>query len=251
LASLSVAIIALGCHSGEAAKGQGEQTQQAPSAAPRRTGSDTARATARATVATTDTPARPRGASDTLAARADSARVQGTPGAPIWIVEISDFQCPYCRQWHEETYPRVKREVIDAGKARFAYLNLPLPSHRNAWPAAEAAMCAGLQRKFWPMHDALFHSQDRWAQLSEPGAVFDSLATSIGLDVGRLRTCVASKALRPLIQADYDRAVEAGIQSTPTFMVGDARLEGAYPYENFRQAVDAALARARAKGSKP
>ncbi|HEU4563631.1 MAG TPA: DsbA family protein [Gemmatimonadaceae bacterium] len=179
-----------------------------------------------------------------LLARADSGRIQGSPSAPVWIIEISDFQCPYCRVWHEETYQQVKREYIDTGKARFAYLNLPLPSHRNAWPAAEAAMCAAAQGKFWPMHDALFTTQQRWGSLPDPLPLFDSLATSAGVDGAKLRQCIASRAVRPLIQADADRAVEAKVNSTPTFIIGNARIEGAYPFAEFKRAVDAALARA-------
>src|SRR5512146_2649594 len=77
--------------------------------------------------------------------RADHARIEGSGSAPLWVVEVSDFQCPYCRQWHEETYPAIKREYVDTGKIRLAYINFPISGHRNAWPAAEAAMCAAAQ----------------------------------------------------------------------------------------------------------
>ena len=186
------------------------------------------------------------------AGRADSGRVQGRADAPIWIVEISDFQCPFCRDWHEATYAQLKREYIDAGKARFAYINLPLPSHPHAWPAAERAMCAAAQGKFWEMHDALFGSQPKWAPLPDATAFFDSLAGKAGVDVPKMRACVTSKALHPLIQADYDRAMEAGVNSTPTFIVGGVSLTGAHPIENFRKVIDSLLvARAAAPAAKP
>jgi protein-disulfide isomerase len=237
---LVTTLCVLGCHTSEAAKGE-----HAPGVG--RSGErDSPQASDGAVFR-----GQRGGGSDTISARADNARIQGAPGAPIWIIEISDFQCPYCRQWHEETYGQVKRDVVDAGTARFAYINFPLPGHRNAWPAAEAAMCAGVQGRFWEMHDALFHSQRRWADLSDPGVVFDSLGTSIGVDIGRLRSCVASHALRPLIQADYDRAVEAGVNATPTFKVGDLTLDGAVPYADLRRAVDSAMAHLRSTGSKP
>jgi protein-disulfide isomerase len=133
---------------------------------------------------------------------------------------------------------------VATGKVKLAYVNFPLPMHQQAWPAAEAAMCAGAQGKFWAMHDALFAAQDAW---SARPAVFDSLASAVGLDVAAWRACVASKAMRPLIQNDYDRSQRAGVNSTPTFIIGDQTIEGAQPAAVFRGALDAALARAAAK----
>jgi protein-disulfide isomerase len=172
-----------------------------------------------------------------LERRADQARIQGQADAPLWIVEVSDFQCPYCRAWHEETYPDVVKEFVETGKARLAYINFPIPGHRNAWPAAEAAMCAAAQGKFWPMHDALFETQRKWESLQDPSAVFDSLATSVGVDAGPYHDCVTQHKMRPLIQADIDRARESGVNATPTFIIGDQAISGAQPIQAFRQII--------------
>lgn len=176
-----------------------------------------------------------------LERRADQARIQGKDDAPLWIVEVSDFQCPYCRAWHEETYPDVVKEFVETGKARLAYINFPIPGHQNAWPAAEAAMCAAAQGHFWPMHDALFASQRQWESLADPSAVFDSLATSVGVDPAPYRDCVTKHKLRPLIQADVDRAKESGVNATPTFIIGDKSISGAQPIQVFRQIIGDAL----------
>lgn len=181
---------------------------------------------------------------DSLLAIADTARIRGAENAPVWIVEVSDFQCPYCRIWHEETYPTIVREYVASGKVRLAFLNLPLPSHRHAWPAAEGAMCAGLQGRFWEMHDAIFRTQARWSALPSADSAFASLAREVGVEMGRWNDCMTSHALRPLIEADYQRAVTAGVNSTPSFFIGDRRLAGALPVDSFRVAIDAALARA-------
>lgn len=195
-----------------------------------------------------DTTARAAGpataADSALFARADSARIQGSPTAPVWVVEVGDFQCPYCARFHEQTYPTIKRDYIDTGKIRFAYVNLPLDIHPNAWPAAEAAMCAGLQGKFWPMHDAIFQAQDTWGNTTAPRPVFDSLAVAAGVDTTRLNQCVESGVLRPLIQADANRSSARGVNSTPTFFIGNQTLRGALPLAEFRRAIDAALAAA-------
>lgn len=172
---------------------------------------------------------------------ADRARVQGSDSAPLWVVEISDFQCPFCREWHDQSYAAIKKEYIDTGKIRFAYINFPLSIHRNAWPAAEAAMCAAAQNKFWPMHDSLFAAQDRWAAAPDPRPVLDSLALHVGVDSAAFTRCVTQDAMRDLIQADIDRATQSGVNSTPTFIIGTQMIEGAKPTDVFRSAIDAAL----------
>jgi protein-disulfide isomerase len=182
---------------------------------------------------------------DSDAIKADLARIQGSPTAPVWVIEVSDFQCPYCKQWHDQTYKKLRDEYVSTGKIRLAYVNFPLAQHAHAGPAAEAAMCAGAQGKFWEMHDALFTSQDKWAGLPSTAAHFHSLAQATGVDISRWLECVRSGKMRPWIQADHDRAERAGAGSTPSFMIGDQLLVGAQPIENMRSAIDSALAKSR------
>jgi protein-disulfide isomerase len=172
---------------------------------------------------------------------ADHARVQGSSTASVWVVEVSDFQCPFCREWHEQSYAAIKKEYVDTGKIRFAYINFPLPMHKNAWPAAEAAMCAATQDKFWPMHDSLFASQDRWAGAANPEPVLDSIAVSVGVTPGPFTQCVTQHQMRALIQADIDRATQSGVNSTPSFLIGGKMIEGAKPTDVFRSAIDEEL----------
>jgi protein-disulfide isomerase len=102
-------------------------------------------------------------------------------------------------------------------------------------------MCAAVQGHFWPMHDALFQTQRQWESLQDPGTVFDSLATSAGVDAGPYHDCVTKHEMRPLIQADIDRARESGVNATPTFIIGDQAISGAQPIQAFRQIIDAQL----------
>ncbi|MHB1313527.1 MAG: DsbA family protein [Gemmatimonadaceae bacterium] len=197
--------------------------------------------------ATTGQTAAPKGVADSLLAKADAGRILGSDKAAVWMIIISDFQCPYCKHWHDESWAAIKKDYVDTGKIRVAYVNLPLEMHRNAWPAAQAAMCAGVQGKFWPMQDMLFVAQQDWERLADPTAKFESMAASVGADVAALRSCVKNSATRPLIQADADRAAQAGASSTPTFFVGGRVLVGAQPLAAFRGALDAALAVAAAK----
>ncbi|MGQ0641881.1 MAG: DsbA family protein, partial [Gemmatimonadaceae bacterium] len=99
---------------------------------------------------------------DPRLAKGDLARIQGAPSAKTWFVIVSDFQCPYCKQWHDSAGEALRREYVATGKIRVAYVNYPLGQHRHAVATAEAAMCAGLQDKFWEYHDALFAAQKRW-----------------------------------------------------------------------------------------
>jgi protein-disulfide isomerase len=175
--------------------------------------------------------------------RADLARIRGRDSAPVWIVVISDFQCPFCKRWHEETLPLLERNYVRTGKARIAYLNFPVNTHRNAPPAHEFAMCAAEQERFWPVADALFETQSAWKSLVNPAAFFDSLATRLRLDRTRLRACIDGGEQRALIRADYERSLGVGVGSTPSFIIGGTAIVGAQPYEVFARAVDDALAR--------
>jgi protein-disulfide isomerase len=182
---------------------------------------------------------------DSIITRADLARIQGSPSAPVWVIVVSDFQCPYCKQWHDQTFATFRDQFVKTGKVRLAYVNFPLNSHVFAWPAAEAAMCAGAQGKFWEMHDALFTNQNQWESVPNPAMVFDSLARSVGVNADTWRACVASGKMKPLIQADHDRAARAGASATPSFMIGDRILAGVQSVDELRVAVDSALAQSK------
>ena len=183
---------------------------------------------------------------DSLSMLADKGRIRGATGASIWVVEISDFQCPFCKRWHDETYAALDKEFVQTGKVRLAYLNFPIPSlHPNARAASEAAMCASVQGKFWELHESLFNTQQAWAAQRNPMATFDSLALAAGADGARWRSCMSSHATIPLIEADQDRSKSNGVQSTPTFYIGESRIEGAYPVDSFRVIIAKELAKAR------
>src|SRR3954468_255792 len=208
----------------------------APAGGSRQGGESTA--VTRAETAAVATRAAP---TDSNITRADLARIQGSPAAPLWVIEVSDFQCPYCKQWHDQTYNTFLNQYVKTGKVRLAYVNFPLQSHAHAWPAAEAAMCAGAQGKFWTMHDALFTTQAHWEALPSPTAVFDSLAQANGVEMRSWRECVASGKMKSLIAADQDRASRAGANATPSFMIGDKILAGAQSIEELRVVIDSAL----------
>lgn len=166
-------------------------------------------------------------------------RTKGRRDAPITIYEMSDFQCPFCRAFTLETMPTLERDYVATGKVRVVYINLPLASvHRNATVAAQVAMCAAQQHRFWPMHDLLFHHQDEWAKLAAPRELLMTLGDSAGLNRDRLTRCLASPSTAAAVEADAKRARRAGATSTPTFYIEGGLLEGAAPVAVFRTVLD-------------
>lgn len=183
---------------------------------------------------------------DSLLARADRGRARGADSARVTIIEVSDFQCPYCREFATSTYARVDSAYVRTGKARLIYINLPLSTHQQAYSAAEAAMCAGAQGKFWPMHDRLFATQREWSGQADAGARFERLAQALQLDMAAYRDCTANDRVASVIVNDAMQAAQAGINGTPAFILnspaGQRALSGAVPFEQFAREMDALLA---------
>lgn len=174
----------------------------------------------------------------------------GPDDAPIRIVEFSDFQCPFCTRWHEETYP----QLLDAyaGKIRFVYRNYPLSFHQNAIPSAQAALCAGDQDQYWAYHDRLFAEKDLINNSEGSTLELDTyvgFANDLSLDTEVFEACLSSGKYAAAVQADVDFANslptengEPAVSGTPTFFINGKRLVGAYPFVYFKQIIDAELA---------
>lgn len=179
---------------------------------------------------------------DTLRMLADRGRIEGDSAAPLWVVDVSDFQCPYCAEWQRNTHEALRAEYVRTGKVKLAFVNFPLEQHKHAMAASRAAMCAGVQGRFWPVHDAIFETQERWAAAADAAPLFESIARTAGVRIEEWKSCVTSDVMDPLIIADRQRAAGAGVQSTPTFIVGKLVLRGAAPIEEFRRIIDSTLA---------
>ena len=162
-----------------------------------------------------------------------NAPTRGPKTAPIRIIEISDFQCPYCKK-SQDTLHQLDAKYGD--KLLWAFVNLPLQMHKMAGPAAKAAMAAHLQGKFWPFADALFASQ-----AMDENAV-KGIATQLELNVPKWEEDRASLPVDQAVQADMQRAGKLGITSTPTFFVNGYKVKGAQPVDAFARIIDAELA---------
>jgi protein-disulfide isomerase len=172
------------------------------------------------------------------------ARSKGRPDAPVTVYEMADFQCPACRVFAVTVLPTLEREYVETGKVRWVFINLPLTSiHPNAVAAAEVAMCAGRQGRFWPTHDLLYQRQDAWAKLPQPRDTLIAIGQRAGADRAKLLACVNSGATRREIELDAERAARSGARATPSFYIEGGLLEGApYTPDPMRRLLDSIYA---------
>ena len=150
--------------------------------------------------------------------RADSTHVRGSVNAPVTLEEFGDLQCPPCGRIAE---PIAQLEKDFRGRLRVIFRHLPLATHGNARDAALAAEAAGLQGRFWPMHELLYREQALWSQAPEARALFASYAGSLGLDVGRFQADLAGEAVQARVAADEKRAGELHVSTIPTIFLNN------------------------------
>ena len=170
-------------------------------------------------------------------------RSKGSPAAPIVVFEMSDFQCPFCRQHAMETFPQLEKLYVVTGKVRYTFVNFPIPQlHPNATAAAEFAMCAAKIDKFWPVHDLIFKYQNSWKALTDPGDFLLGLADSAGIKRADIVPCLTRGDTRELVRTEAEEVARVGIQSTPTFLIEGKILRGAAPLNVFTGILDSIYA---------
>jgi protein-disulfide isomerase len=165
---------------------------------------------------------------------AGNSPAKGPKTAPITMIIFSDFQCPFCSRV-EPTLKQLDEKY--KGKIRFVWKNYPLPFHQNAMPAAEAAMAADAQGKFWEMHDKLFANQQALDR-----ATYEKHAQEIGLNMDKFKADLDSGKYKAAINADvqYGNTLGGGM-GTPTFFINGRKISGAMPIDSFTALVDEEL----------
>jgi protein-disulfide isomerase len=170
--------------------------------------------------------------------------VQGDANAKVTLVEFSDFQCPFCKKYFDETNQQLMDTYVKTGKVKFAYRHYPLSSiHPNAQKAAEAAECANDQGKFWEYHDLLFKNQDTWSPLDATAVVdsFTSYAGDLGLDTGTFRSCLDSETDKTKVDTDTAEGNRIGVSGTPTFVINGNVIVGAVPFSELQKTIEQEL----------
>jgi protein-disulfide isomerase len=171
-----------------------------------------------------------------------SGPVRGPSEAPVTIVEFGDFQCPFCKQAEAALSEVLARHPQDV---RLIFRNLPLTTlHPMAGNAAEAAVCADRQGKFWAMHDAMYANQNA---LSVEG--LQGTAKGLGMEPDGFRACMGEDVTTARIQADVDAASALGVESTPMFFVNGRPLDGAVPADKFEAIIAEELRNPAKRGS--
>ena len=181
---------------------------------------------------------------DSVLAKQARGYTIGSPAAPVEIVEFADYECPACGNYFTITEPDVRKNLVDAGIARYTFYDFPLLNvHQNTAIASMAASCASDQDKFWPMHDALFSNQFEWSGVStsNPRGVITAYAKQVGLDLGKWNDCMDASAHADRIRANYALGLTKQVRRTPTFFVNGKMLDR-YDYDSFKAAVDSARA---------
>ena len=184
---------------------------------------------------------------DSLLARVDTARILGSPAARVWVVFVGELQCAKCANSLHELIPVIRRDYVETGKVRLAYVNAGPPADTvyNSGFAATAAFCAGIGGKFWEALDIIATRHDAWAGLDDPQPLLDSLAVRAGANAEQQAMCRTGRRMLPMLLWDKERAEASRVTELPTVLIDEEPMTGDLSLTAVRRAIDRALARAK------
>ena len=169
----------------------------------------------------------------------NGAYLPASSSATLTLVEFGDDECPACGVYN----PFVKQLLTDfAGKINYVFRNYPLPQHANAQVSSDAVEAAGLQGKYWQMHDRIYDTQGDWSNLTDPKDIFVGYAKDLGLNVNKFTTDLSSSKVKDLVQNDVNDGNTIGITETPTFFLNGQKIALAGTYDQLKTLVQQALA---------
>jgi protein-disulfide isomerase len=164
---------------------------------------------------------------------------KGKPKAPVWIVELADFGCGYCAKFAAETMPGLDSLFTDKGKVQWQYVPFVIGMFPNAREAAEGAICANEQGKFWPMHDKLYQNRKAWMASKSPTLLVARYASEAGVDAATYGKCVKGKGVSETLARNNALAKSLLVRGTPTFVINGEIVPGALPRDIFVRGLDA------------
>ncbi len=188
-----------------------------------------------------------------LAITADD-HIKGNVDAPVTIVIYDDMECPFCGAFEgvnkevmdmlkqrspgwTPVMPSLIKDYVDTGKVKLVYRHFPLSFHQNALPAAEAAECAGVQGKFWEMHDKIFAINGQELSLE----VFKQMARDLKLDMDKYNACMDNHQMQARVKNDMQTGQALGVEGTPAAFINQQGVSGAIPFSDFKSVVDEEL----------
>jgi protein-disulfide isomerase len=151
----------------------------------------------------------------------EPTHMRGPAQAPVTLEEFGDFQCPPCGMI---SGPLLEIEKDYGPKLRVIFRNFPFPNHQHALEAAYAAEAAGLQGRYWEMHDLLYKEQANWSNAPDVKQLFVSYAKILGLEMDRFETDMAGPTARARVTADQERGKSLGVNATPSIFINNQGL---------------------------
>jgi protein-disulfide isomerase len=189
--------------------------------------------------APSEPPAGPEADKTIFPVQAGNSPSKGPKNAPLTVVVFSDFQCPFCGRV-EPTLAQLEKEY--AGKVRMVWKNFPLSFHQNAMPAAQAAMAADAQGKFWPMHDKLFANNTALERKD-----LEKYAQELGLNMDKFKADLDSGKYKAVVDAETKEGSTLGVTGTPAVFINGRKISGAYPFDTFKKIAEEELAKKSGK----
>lgn len=172
-----------------------------------------------------------------LLVRPDSD-IESSSSAKVTLVEFGDFQCPACGSYH----PLVKQLTGEfKNDLTFVFRNFPLQQHKNALPAAYSAEAAGLQHKYWEMHDMIYENQSQWSEADNAQDIFAGYAQKLGLNLEQFKKDLSTDSIKQKVDRDLQDGNTVGVNATPTFFLDSEKLENPSSYDDFKTLVKAAI----------
>lgn len=206
-------------------------------------GNDTNKGSNGGTVQQPTNPTQPSAPSAVVDVDVDDDPVIGDKNAPVTIVEFSDFQCPFCQRFYQQSYLQIKEKYVDTGKVKVVFRDFPLSIHQYAQASAEAAECVRDQTNdatYFAFHDKLFETQTSWASVGE-SAIVDLAGQMDGVDKAKVQKCLDDGKFSQEVSDDFNYGISVGVSGTPTVFVNGVRIVGAQPYAAFESAIESAL----------
>ncbi len=163
--------------------------------------------------------------------------ILGNKNAKVSWVEFGDYQCPYCKKLHSGARKEIIKKYVDSGKINMVFKNFAFLGEESVW-AAEAALCAKDQGKFWDYHDLLFEKQSGENQGTFKKDNLIKWAAELGLNVDEFKGCLDSEVKKSEIQKDYEEGIKVGVEGTPTVFINGEKMGGVLPVEKYEEVIE-------------
>ena len=168
----------------------------------------------------------------------DDYAMKGDKSAQVTIIEFSEYQCPFCKRYVDQTLSQIQEKYIDTGKVKYVFRDFPLGFHQNAKPAAMATECVhelGGDEAYWKYHDKLFENTQALDSDS-----LKKYASDMGYDIA---DCLDSEKYADEVDADTEEGKSYGVRGTPAFFINGRFLSGALPFSEFEKVIEEELAK--------